>query len=149
MFAGDARATPLSRHSTSGKRHLPQPRGPHSVGYADVMTPGDPNTGTFIRIYYPTSEQCLEKHERWPVWAEDHYITGFLTFMQVSTRVTLQKWNENYFFNLCRPCCTVGQAGPREASISISTKCATYLPGCQSSGSPPYFVCLTGKCLFP
>jgi hypothetical protein len=25
---------------TMGKKHLPQPRGPHSVGFVDVMTPG-------------------------------------------------------------------------------------------------------------
>lgn len=79
---------------SSGKKHLPQPRGPHSVGYVDVMTPGNPvaetssssspgNPGTFVRILYPTQEQCLSEHDRWPVWVEDKYLTGMLGFMQV------------------------------------------------------------------
>ena len=74
--------THLTRH-TSGKRHLPQPRGSHSVGFFDLMTPGDPMEGSLVRVYYPTLEQCLEEHDRWPVWAEDKYISGLLTFMQV------------------------------------------------------------------
>ena len=64
-----------------GKRHLPQPRGPHSVGFADVMTPGE--EGVFVRLLYPTDEQCLEEHERWPQWLEDDYITAMLGFVQV------------------------------------------------------------------
>jgi hypothetical protein len=47
------------------------------------MTPGDPENGSLLRMFYPTLEQCLEEHERWPVWAEDKYISGLLTFMQV------------------------------------------------------------------
>ena len=57
----------LSMHS-SGKLHLPQPRGQYSVGFVDIMTPGQPELGTFIRLYYPTDENCLEEHERWPTW---------------------------------------------------------------------------------
>ena len=37
---------------TMGKKHLPQPRGPHSVGFVDVLTSGD--AGVLVRIYYPT-----------------------------------------------------------------------------------------------
>ena len=37
---------------TMGKKHLPQPRGPHSVGFVDALTSGD--TGVLVRIYYPT-----------------------------------------------------------------------------------------------
>lgn len=66
-----------------GKRHLPQPRGPHSVGFVDVMTPGLPHEGTFFRVFYPTNEQCLDSSERWPIWAEDKYLIGMLSFMQV------------------------------------------------------------------
>ena len=63
----------LSTH-TSGKQHLSQPRGQHSVGFMDIMTPGGTESGTFMRLYYPTDEQCIEEHERWPVWAyEDKY----------------------------------------------------------------------------
>ena len=29
--------------TTNGKRHLPLPRGPHSVGFIDLMTPGGLN----------------------------------------------------------------------------------------------------------
>lgn len=71
---------------TEGKKHLPQPMGPHSVGFVDVMTPGP--KGIFTRVYYPTTEQCLDEHKRWPLWAEDEYITGFLTFMQA----VLSRW---------------------------------------------------------
>ena len=72
----------LSTHP-SGKTHLMQPRGPHSVGYLDVMTPGEPENGTFMRLYYPTDEQCLAEHNRWPIWAsEDKYISGIFAFMK-------------------------------------------------------------------
>ena len=67
----------------AGKRHLPQPRGPHSVGYVDLMTPGGPDEGSFVRILYPTQEQCLAEHEKWPIWTEDNYLKGMLSFMQV------------------------------------------------------------------
>ena len=70
---------------TDGKRHLPVPRGPHSVGYVDLMTPGAPHEdkGSFIRILYPTKEKTLDNVEKWPIWEEDAYITGMLSFMQV------------------------------------------------------------------
>ena len=44
-------ASNLTEH-TMGKKHLPQPRGPHSVGFVDLLTSGD--TGVLVRIYYPT-----------------------------------------------------------------------------------------------
>jgi hypothetical protein len=66
-----------------GRKHLPQPRGPHSVGYVDLMTPGDPSMGSFVRILYPTKEQCLSNEQKWPIWAEDDYLTGFVKFVQV------------------------------------------------------------------
>jgi len=65
-----------------GKIHLPQPRGQHSVGFVDVLTPGGPSEGNLIRILYPTAEQCLDNHHRWPRWAEDAYLKGLLGFMQ-------------------------------------------------------------------
>ena len=72
----------LSTH-TSGKQHLSQPRGQHSVGFMDIMTPGGTELGTFMRLYYPTDEQCIEEHERWPVWAyEDKYVSGIFAFMK-------------------------------------------------------------------
>jgi len=83
-------------HHPGGKKHLPQPRGPHSVGFLDLMTRGDPHKGSLVRIYYPTKEQCLEEHERWPVWAEDKYISGLLTFMQVLPKRSF-KQNKGYF----------------------------------------------------
>lgn len=69
--------------SSDGKRHLPQPRGPHSVGFVEVLTPGGPKEGTLCRILYPTQEQCLENSDKWPLWLEDQYINGMLRFMQV------------------------------------------------------------------
>ena len=74
---------PLISTHISGKQHLSQPRGQHSVGFMDIMTPGEPKSGVFTRLYYPTDEQCLDEHERWPVWAsEDKYISGIFTFMK-------------------------------------------------------------------
>ena len=66
----------MTTHSM-GKNHLPQPRGPHSVGFVDY---GDQNVLT--RIYYPTKERTVENHQKWPIWAEDDYISGLLTFMK-------------------------------------------------------------------
>ena len=91
MFSWSSRATQdrksvsgmlLPTHK-SGKQHLSQPRGQHSVGFIDVMTPGEPEIGTFMRLYYPTDAQCLEEHDRWPIWTfEDKYISGIYTFMK-------------------------------------------------------------------
>jgi len=72
-------------------RHLPLPTGPHAVGFQDVMTAGEPDTGTFVRLYYPSIfpvNETINKHELWPVWAEDEYLVGFVKFMQAM----LAKW---------------------------------------------------------
>jgi len=78
-------ASNLTEH-TMGKKHLPQPRGPHSVGFVDLLTSGD--TGVLVRIYYPTKEKCLEQHDKWPVWAEDSYLSGLLHF----TKAMAHRW---------------------------------------------------------
>jgi len=65
---------------TNGKKHLPAPRGPHSVGFVDLA-----NHNVLARIYYPTKEKCMENHEKWPIWAGDDYITGLLVFMKAMT----------------------------------------------------------------
>ena len=83
-----ANGTLLPTHP-SGKQHLSQPRGQHSVGFMDIMTPGEPEIGTFMRLYYPTDAQCLEEHDRWPIWAfEDKYVSGIFTFM----RAMVHRW---------------------------------------------------------
>ena len=64
----------------NGKNHLPQPRGPHSVGFVDFA-----NHNVLARIYYPTKEKCMENHQKWPIWAEDEYISGLLVFMKAMT----------------------------------------------------------------
>ena len=72
----DANSLPTT---ATGNRHLPQPRGPNSVGFVDVMTKED----VFVRVLYPTVEQCLDEHERWPIWGDDDkYLTGMLLFSQ-------------------------------------------------------------------
>uniref|UniRef100_A0A0K2V3Q1 1-alkyl-2-acetylglycerophosphocholine esterase n=1 Tax=Lepeophtheirus salmonis TaxID=72036 RepID=A0A0K2V3Q1_LEPSM len=67
--------------STEGKRHLPQPMGPHSVGYIDLDTKNG-ESGLFVRIYYPTDAQCLEYHNVWPTWSDNQYIGGLISFVQ-------------------------------------------------------------------
>jgi len=72
-------------------RHLPLPTGPHAVGYADVMTPGDVREGVFLRLYYPSQlplTETINQAALWPLWAEDEYITGFVKFMQA----VLARW---------------------------------------------------------
>ena len=81
--AQDVRASDLLQTHPSGKKYIPMPRGPHSVGYVDVMTEGDPSVGTFFRLYYPTNENSMDQHERWPRWIyEDTYISGTLNFLK-------------------------------------------------------------------
>jgi len=72
-------------------RHIPLPTGPHAVGFQDVMTPGGPDKGVFVRIYYPSLypvNETINKTELWPVWADDEYLVGFVKFMQAA----LARW---------------------------------------------------------
>ena len=72
----------LKLHS-SGKHHLPIPRGSHSVGYVDIMTDGNPNVGTFLRLYYPCVEEAKESNAKWPLWIpEDKYVSGIINFLK-------------------------------------------------------------------
>ena len=76
-----ANATLLPTH-VSGKQHLAQPRGQHSLGFLDIMTPGEYELGTFFRMYYPTDSQCLEEYDKWPLRiSEDKYISGICSFV--------------------------------------------------------------------
>lgn len=59
---------------------MPQPRGPHSVGFVDY---GDKNV--LARIYYPTKEKATENTDKWPQWASDDYILGLFTFIKAVT----------------------------------------------------------------
>jgi len=71
-------------------KHLPLPTGPHAVGYQDVMTGGGVE-GSFLRLYYPSIyplNETINKHELWPLWAEDEYLLGFVKFMQA----VLARW---------------------------------------------------------
>ena len=103
----------------SGKHHLPNPRGLHSVGYIDIMTDGDPNTGTFLRLYYPCVEEHQELHNRWPLWVpEDKYISGIITFLK-SMADHWPSWaaNKEYkFFGTMRP---MMKNAPRSIAKSI------------------------------
>ena len=67
----------MSTVQTGGKTHLPFPRGPHNVGFVDY---GDETV--LARIYYPTKQSCTDKLELWPLWAEDEYLSGLLTFIK-------------------------------------------------------------------
>ena len=64
--------------------------GPHAVGYQDVMTPGPPEEGVFVRVFYPSQfaqNETVSKHELWPLWSDDDYLVGFVKFMQVSITI--------------------------------------------------------------
>lgn len=41
-----------------GKRHLPLPSGPYSVGCCDIMT-SYLKYGIFVRLYYPSKERGI------------------------------------------------------------------------------------------
>jgi len=80
-----------SSEDTPPPRHLPLPTGPHAVGYQDVMTPGPADEGVFVRFYYPSIHplnETINKHDLWPIWADDDYLIGFVKFMQA----VLVKW---------------------------------------------------------
>ena len=92
--SGPPRNAKLLETHPSGKRHLPLPKGPHSVGFVDIMTEGDPSSGTFFRLYYPSNERCQEEHEKWPRWAfEDKYISGTLTFLKCMALLNMMNRN--------------------------------------------------------
>jgi len=75
--------TPCIKSHTSGKNYLPPATGLYSVGFIDFMTQGKPDNSIFMRIYYPTDENYLTFHEKWPKWIpEKEYITGFYIFLQ-------------------------------------------------------------------
>ena len=105
--SGPPRNAKLLETHPSGKRHLPLPKGPHSVGFVDIMTEGDPSSGTFFRLYYPSNERCQEEHEKWPRWAfEDKYISGTLTFLKCMA-YRWPSWaprDEFLFHNAMRKC---------------------------------------------
>lgn len=55
------------------------------------MTPGDHETGVFVRLYYPSIHpltETINKSELWPLWSDDDYLVGFVRFMQA----VLAKW---------------------------------------------------------
>ncbi|XP_035220193.1 platelet-activating factor acetylhydrolase-like [Stegodyphus dumicola] len=61
-----------------GKRHLPLPTGPYTVGCNDIMT-SFLKFGVFVRLYYPTESQgILERHLQWPLWIPNkEYLNGY------------------------------------------------------------------------
>jgi len=55
------------------------------------MTPGPPEEGVFVRMYYPSQysqDATLKMHDQWPLWSDDDYLLGFVKFMQAM----LAKW---------------------------------------------------------
>lgn len=62
-----------------GKRHIPLPTGPYTVGCTDIMT-ADAKFGVFVRLYYPSIEsKILDHHLQWPLWLPDkNYIKGYV-----------------------------------------------------------------------
>lgn len=63
-----------------GKRHLPFPSGPYTVGCSDFIT-SYMKFGIFVRLYYPSKEQgIVERHLQWPQWIpHKQYINGYAT----------------------------------------------------------------------
>lgn len=59
---------------------LPAPEGPFKVGYHDIMTAGDPETGCFLRLHYPapTHTKIVDP----PLWADRETRRGLINFIQ-------------------------------------------------------------------
>ena len=51
------------------------------VGYYDVMTPGDPETGSFLRLHYPAPAHT--KIVDPPLWSDRETRHGLIRFIQV------------------------------------------------------------------
>ncbi|KAF8793101.1 Platelet-activating factor acetylhydrolase like protein [Argiope bruennichi] len=61
-----------------GRRHLPLPTGPFTVGCTDVMT-SYLKFGVFVRLYYPSRDQgILDRYLQWPLWLpHKEYLNGY------------------------------------------------------------------------
>jgi len=71
----------IKKHSE--KYYFAQPSGKFSVGFIDIMTLGKPEDSVLMRIHYPTDQNYLMWHKKWPKWIPDGmYISGFYTFLQ-------------------------------------------------------------------
>ena len=109
----------LLKTHPSGKRHLPNPRGPHSVGYIDIMTDGDPNRGIFLRLYYPSFEETKESHEKWPLWIpEDKYVSGMITFLK-SIADRWPSWVPNKEFKFIGTLRPLMKSAPRSIAKAV------------------------------
>jgi len=60
---------------------LPDPCGPFQVGYLDLMTPGLPNTSSYLRLHYPVPAG-ISSTDPSPRWADMDCQVGLVKFMQ-------------------------------------------------------------------
>ncbi|XP_054724513.1 platelet-activating factor acetylhydrolase 2, cytoplasmic-like [Uloborus diversus] len=62
----------------NGRRHLPLPSGPFSVGCCDIMT-SYLKFGVFVRLFYPSKVQgVVERYLQWPEWIpHKEYVNGY------------------------------------------------------------------------
>ncbi|KAL8572853.1 hypothetical protein ACOMHN_011102 [Nucella lapillus] len=70
------------------RRHLPVPKGPHTVGIVDIMCERGEN-GSFFRLYYPTAKVDIYKRDRqWPLWLpRKQYGLGYVHFLRRNTKL--------------------------------------------------------------
>jgi len=68
--------------------YFPRPVGQWEVGYIDIMTEGQPEDSSFIRLYYPTMQKHEFLPERCPIWTEHDTKHGFINFMHAM----LKRW---------------------------------------------------------
>ncbi|GIY21232.1 platelet-activating factor acetylhydrolase [Caerostris extrusa] len=73
----------------NGRRHLPLPTGPYTVGCTDIMT-SYLKFGVFVRMYYPSKDHgILARYLQWPLWLpHKQYINGYSARMGMPPRVS-------------------------------------------------------------
>ncbi|XP_076456411.1 platelet-activating factor acetylhydrolase 2, cytoplasmic-like [Babylonia areolata] len=84
----NANSTNVNKSRRNVRRHLPVPKGPHTVGIVDIMCERGEN-GSFFRLYYPTGKVDIFKRDRqWPLWLpRKQYGWGYVHFLRRNTKL--------------------------------------------------------------
>jgi len=86
----------LKQDTTMSSPTLPHPRGPHPVGYMDLLTEGTPHTSSLLRVYYPATE---DKPTIYPLWKQENSPAGLENFV-LNMIYNLPQWVPEKDFKL-------------------------------------------------